>query len=600
MEVMEGMSSPGKIPIEELRKSFASFVLGKTGEIVKSHQFGFLLGRMKLNSAENLLNKFEEFGKKKEKPVSPKPPVKRTRRQRDKQNSGSEENREEHSEGLKGPQRIRKRPNEIKDLIGKVNDKHKKGSVDKNQDKHNNADETGMKKDQDEESGSNDEDYEPAKDRYGIGKSNVVINKKLQQLMNPKKNDLRSSLPQFISVSDDDEDEEDEEIGGNNSTGGGEKEEEEEGGEGSDEDYDNEDDDDDPYFVPAENNNDLQIKEEDDVFGGEGYDQGIIEENTVENPNRNVNDLERNIPANIKNLRLSDFVNPEKIKHIRKKETIGQPKLTRQYQLALVLLTRLYGNPLHFDTLHSRLDRAGKSALAHFGESLLPFWPSPGAFAPPARGRNVSAGRRARETHIINMLRLLRICARLTTETLARTLAGDTTATIEVVLHLLSAMYEMLGMCNDERKWLENPVAARALKSNPVGKEDAFRKEDMEQLKKSNEKQKQMRELQRNAAGSFAGNSGADFSRSRGQGPTRGGFSNRGRGSFRGGRRIPWSANARRNEGRTRNNSQRDGYERWQRDGNGNYGREEGDNYHKNKTKRANNSRGRGGRGGSW
>ena len=119
----------------------------------------------------------------------------------------------------------------------------------------------------------------------------------------------------------------------------------------------------------------------------------------------------------------------------------------------------------------------------------------------PPKSQSVGVARRAREIFLVNMLKLLSIVLRLNFETTAQIAGGLQVDALRTNLQAMRAILRALADCNSEHQWLVDPVAARALKANPAEKENVFRKEEVERLKKVNAEQREMKQLHRDATG---------------------------------------------------------------------------------------------------
>jgi hypothetical protein len=85
-------------------------------------------------------------------------------------------------------------------------------------------------------------------------------------------------------------------------------------------------------------------------------------------------------------------------------------------------------------------------------------------------------------------------------ETIAQIIGGEQSTALKTTLHALAGQLEAMGLCNDERQWLQDPTAARALKSQAARNDSAFGKEEKRKIKKMNDEEKENGYLHRTAA----------------------------------------------------------------------------------------------------
>jgi hypothetical protein len=609
MKVMEGMSSPGKIPLADLKKSFEKFVKDASGEEVLPRVFGGLLGRLRQQHSP-LLNKFEDPGTGKDKKPKDISPQKRKRSPSSSQSShgNSSQDRKTKIRIKQITKRRKLKSNEdSKDKGKEVPDNKKDGVVNggKNDDDDNHDDDSdsdgngdgdgdnddgGDGDDNDDENNNNEEFAEAFQTLNGTqsktsnsnrkaGLSTKINKGRFKSKTNTKTKHSKSpSIEDFIPI---DSNFDGDDIGYDNDYNYMEDVEDGDGENKEDDEDDQQEDgeEDDPYHVPEGQN-----------FSNETTDEGNDEDYQNENTEG----------TGIKQLKLEDFVDPEKVKNLRNKSTMEKPRLPRHYQLAYTLLSRVYGDWHTFDPKRTRLDRMGKADLARTAESLPSFRPSAGAFPSLPIGKQLLPARRAREMFVLNLQRLLRIITRYTLEALAQSLAGNGPAIREASLHSLAGLYESMGLCQEERQWLVDPEMARTLKNHPLDKEGVFGDEEKKRIKKVNEEEKEKRELHRNAANA----NGKIYNTFRRGLPNRGGRSRgRGGGSFRGSDRggsLPataWTHNGLNDgtQGQARGGFFRGGGKNTNSSRGGANG-----NFRGNQTKGTAQGRGRGGRGGTW
>jgi hypothetical protein len=138
---------------------------------------------------------------------------------------------------------------------------------------------------------------------------------------------------------------------------------------------------------------------------------------------------------------------------------------------------------------------------------FLEYWPTAIDFALPKKGKKMPATR-ARETFLARVQRMVNLATRFVLEAIAQVIAADAEGTLATLSYAFSTLGDAMGMCYEERQWHEDPDAARVLRENVTNGDQVFSKEERDKIKKTNEQQKEMREMHRNAASTARGANG--------------------------------------------------------------------------------------------